>query len=127
MRTLPWEKKIISNCKRRAHDKKVPFGMNPTDLYDPNTSALPVFCPIFPNIRLDYNNGPDRRLWASVDRKVPALGYTSDNVWVVSMAANTWKTNGSNPEERARIVKIMSPKQKSKSRLSMPKQPSLFG
>lgn len=86
--------------------------MDGNDLLDHKTGELPEFCPIFPNIRLDYNQGSDRRCWASVDRKVPTLGYVTDNVWVVSMAANTWKTNGSNPQERRKIVSLMVPKQK---------------
>jgi hypothetical protein len=126
MRNRPWEKKAADRCNKRAREKGLPHGMKPADIYDPNTGALPIFCPIFPNIRLDYKQGPDRRCWASVDKKVPALGYVSDNVWVASMAANTWKSNGSNSEERARIIEIMSPKPKSKPRKNNPAQKSLF-
>ena len=102
----PWEFHQIRRCRRRAHDKNVPFNMKPSDLLLPETGQLPEFCPIFPHLRLDYCAGPDRRLWASVDRKVPELGYTSGNVWVVSMSANTWKSNGSNELERRRIVAL---------------------
>ena len=94
------------------------------DLLDRNTGELPVFCPIFKNIRLDYNAGSDYRLWASVDRIVPDLGYVSGNVWVISNAANMWKSNGSNPEERERIVSLMQGQKKKKD--SSPDQPSLF-
>lgn len=106
----PWEFKARENCRKRAREKSVPFNMRASDLLLPTTSALPEFCPIFPHIRLDYAQGPDRRLWASVDRVVPALGYVTGNVWVVSQAANTWKSNGSNPQERAIITKLMAPK-----------------
>lgn len=125
-RNMPWENKAAQRCNKRAREKGLPQGMKPIDLYDPKSGALPIFCPIFPNIRLDYNQGPDRRCWASVDKKVPILGYVTDNVWVVSMAANIWKSNGSNPEERARIIEIMSPKPKSKPRINNPAQNSLF-
>lgn len=109
-RLQPWENKAATNCNARAREKGVPRGMKGSDLLDPNTGKLPEFCPIFPHIRLDYAQGSDRRLWASVDRKVPELGYVSGNVWVISMAANTWKSNGSTPAERAIINKMMAPK-----------------
>src|SRR5208282_2653860 len=108
-RLKPWQDKAVTNCHARARQKGVPRGMKGSDLLDPKTGALPVFCPIFPHIRLDYNQGPDRRCWASVDRKVPELGYVTGNVWVISLAANTWKSNGSSPLERARITSLMSP------------------
>jgi hypothetical protein len=109
-RLKSWQDKAASNCNKRALDKGVLRGMKGINLLDPITGKLPEYCPIFPHIKLDYSQGPDRRHWASVDRKVPSLGYTSGNVWVVSMAANTWKTNGSNPAERAIITKMMAPK-----------------
>ena len=40
---------------------------------------LPKFCSVF-GILLDYKSGPDRRLWASVDRIKPELGYVKGNV-----------------------------------------------
>jgi hypothetical protein len=125
-RAMSWEKKAAKRCNERAHKKGLPSGMKPADLYDPNTGALPIFCPITPTIRLDYNQGYDRRCWATVDKKVPALGYTSDNVWVVSNFSNMLKTNGTNPKERKRIVEIMFPKPKSKPRKNNPAQNSLF-
>ena len=122
-RNRSWEQKSAANCNARAREKGLPRGMKPSDLYD-LTGKLPEFCPIFPHIRLDYHQGPDRRCWASVDRKVPTLGYVTDNVWVVSMAANIWKSNGSNPEERKKIVALMTPKAK-KQKID-PAQQSLF-
>ena len=110
--TQPWEFKAARNCNKRARAKDVPYGMKAPDLYDPSTGALPIVCPIFPNIMLDYSHGPDMRRWPSVDRKVPELGYTTGNVWVISMAANTWKSNGSNPAERKRITALMAGKPK---------------
>lgn len=102
-----WVVKAIGSCRRKALKRGLPFGMKENDLFDKNTGKLPSNCPIFPHIHLDYNAGPDQRLWASVDKIVPELGYVSGNVWIVSMAANTWKSNGSNAAERERIVEIM--------------------
>ena len=42
-------------------------------------------------MRLDYAGGGDRRLWASVDRIKPELGYVKGNVRVISLAANMAK------------------------------------
>jgi hypothetical protein len=120
-----WAKQAVSRCKERANRKGIPFGMVASDLLDKTTCELPVFCPLFPHIRLDYHHGPDRRVWASVDKIVPELGYTKGNVWVMSMAANRWKDNGSNPAERERIVAIMQGQKRKKD--SNPDQPSLFG
>lgn len=117
-RNKSWQDKAAARCNDRGREKSVPRGMKGSDLLDPNTGTLPEFCPIFPHIRLDYAQGNDRRCWASVDRKVPELGYTSGNVWIISIAANTWKSNGSNPTERAAIIKLMAPKK------STPKLPN---
>jgi hypothetical protein len=120
-----WEAKATRRCYKRAREKHIPRNFKPSDLYNVATGALPVFCPIFPHIKLDYNKGRDMRCWASVDRKVPELGYVSGNVWVISMAANTWKSNGSNPQERARIVALMSMK-KHRDKSNKINQLSLF-
>jgi hypothetical protein len=46
-------------------------------------------------------------------------------VWVVSHAANTWKTNGSNAEDRKMIAKLTRPKLNRKDSAGND-QPSLF-
>lgn len=102
-----WVVKALGSCRNRAAKKGIPFDMKEADLLDPKTGKLPTSCPIFPHIILDYKAGGDQRLWASVDKIVPELGYTSGNVWIISKAANFWKSNGSNPAERRRIIEIM--------------------
>ena len=121
-----WEERSAERCNKRARDKGLPFGMKPSDLYDPKTGSLPIFCPYFPEILLDYNHGSDRRRWASVDKIVPILGYVSGNVCVVSNTANTWKSNNSSPEERSRILEIILPKTKTNHRKINDAQKSLF-
>jgi hypothetical protein len=105
-----WAARAVRLCYGRAAKKGIPFGMTKEDLLDKNTGNLPEFCPIFPHIRLDYEAGSDRRCWPSVDRIVPELGYTTGNVWIISIAANFWKSNGSNAAERQRITEIMTGK-----------------
>lgn len=101
-----WERHATQNCRARARRKGVPFNMVPSDLFT-TEGKLPEFCPIFPSIRLRYDGGPDRRVWPSVDRIVPELGYVTGNVWVTSLAANMWKNNGSSPVERRKIIALM--------------------
>jgi hypothetical protein len=112
-------------CIKRALKKGVSFDMTENDLYD-STGELPTHCPIFPSVVLDYKAGPNRRNWASVDRIVPELGYVTGNVWVISNGANTWKSNGSNSEERKRILQIITGSRKGKSREVNQDQGSLF-
>lgn len=119
-----WARRITWSCRHRASEKQAPFDMKPSDLLDKKTGLLPVFCPIFPFIKLDYSAGPNRRRWASVDRIVPVLGYVTGNVMVMSFAANLWKSDGSDAEERKRIVAIMNGRKKKKE--PRQDQPSLF-
>ena len=110
-----WPVRSVGTCRARAKKKGVPFNMEQSDLLDPLTGKLPEFCRYFPHIKLDYTAGQDKRIWASVDRIVPELGYTKGNICVIWMPANWWKSNGSNPAERARIVEIMRGKKKPKN------------
>lgn len=109
-REAQWHVNAIRRLKTSSKKRSIMFDMKPEDLLV--DGKLPEFCPIFPHIKLDYAAGPDRRIWASVDKIVPILGYTTGNVCIISMAANCWKDNGSNPAERARIVSLMKGKSK---------------
>lgn len=102
-----WISVCLHRCKRRAKQKGILFDLESSDLLD-HTGQLPEYCVIFPHIKLDYLGGADRRIWASVDRIVPELGYTKGNVCVISFGANIWKSNGSNEAERKRIIEIMT-------------------
>ena len=72
----------------RALKKGIPFDMEPSDLAD-----MPELCPVL-GCKLDYDRRGDRRLWASVDRIIPALGYVKGNIRIISMAANLAKLDG---------------------------------
>lgn len=90
-----WAKRQVFVCRDRARKKGVPFSIQWTDLLDRKTGHLPEKCAVF-GFQLDYNSGPDRRIWASVDRIIPAMGYVPGNVRVISMAANIAKLDGIN-------------------------------
>jgi hypothetical protein len=89
-----WTRRAVYRCKHRSADKDIPFNIEESDLNDIETGRLPVFCAILPYIRLDYSAGQDKRIWASVDRIEPKLGYVKGNVRVISMAANMAKSDG---------------------------------
>jgi len=125
-RKSSWGKRHAKACKESALRKGVPFELTAEDFNDPTTGELPTHCPIFPSVVLDYEAGPNRRHWASVDRIVPELGYTKGNVAVISNGANTWKSNGSSPEERRRIIQIIAGSQKAKRTEVTQEQKSLF-
>lgn len=81
-------------AKRRAKAKGLSFDLRPEDI------VIPELCPVLgiPLIR----GGKARDNWPSLDRMVPALGYTRDNVRVISYRANRIK-NDASADELARI------------------------
>lgn len=83
-----WELVALRRCRVRARKKGLPFDMKPEDIL-----PLPVFCPVL-GFKLDYNAGPEMRLYASVDRIIPRLGYVTGNVRIISYAANVAKLDG---------------------------------
>ena len=113
-----WARKGVYRSKHRAAERDIPFDMEESDLNDPATGKLPVFCSILPYIRLDYCGGPDKRAWASIDRIKPKLGYAKGNVRVISMAANMAKSDGDGD-----IFPMPKPV---KTKLPNNNQPSLF-
>lgn len=123
-----WAKRHVNSSRQSAAKKSVPFDLCVSDFYDSMTGNLPDRCPIFPSVVLDYEAGPNRRNWASVDRIVPELGYVKGNVCIISYGANTWKSNGSSPEERKRILQIIAKlrKVKRKEDIAYGQQGSLF-
>lgn len=89
---------ILSRAKGRAKIAKVPFTIGPEDI------EIPEFCPVFPEIRLQFHYGrgrPDHI--PTLDRIVPHLGYVPGNIAIISMKANRLKSNAT-PEELRRIA-----------------------
>jgi len=81
------EQKMIWSAKRRARNKGLEFSITAKDI------SIPEFCPLL-NIPLyksktgkPTNNSP------TLDRKDNTLGYTKDNVWVISHKANSVKNS----------------------------------
>ncbi len=74
------EKALYKACKGRASKDNLPFDLAVEDV------VIPEKCPIFgvPLVtKTDYA--------PTIDRKIPSLGYTKSNIWVISHKANTMK------------------------------------
>ena len=62
-------------------------------------------CPIL-DIELDYNNNRIYDNSPSIDKKIPSLGYTKDNIQIISVLANKMKSNAT-PEQLVKFSKKM--------------------
>lgn len=88
-----WAINRLPAIKKRAIEGGIAFDLDTKYLYEiaPNT------CPILGTTLVYYGvksgGGMDLRVTPSVDRKDPKGGYTKGNVAVVSMFANTVKSN----------------------------------
>ena len=76
---------MYHNAKRRAKDLNIPFDISFKDIY------IPDYCPVF-GFKLSQET---RETAPSLDRIVPALGYTKENICVISMRANRLKGDAS--------------------------------
>lgn len=84
-------KTMIYSAKHRAQKKGLPFDIELDDI------VIPEYCPVL-NIKLELYNESQSRSSPSLDRIDSKLGYTKDNVQVISWLANTMKTNASAKE-----------------------------
>ena len=92
-------KNLISKAKQRSKKKGLDFNIEESDIIIPKVCPL-LNIPIIQGVKGDYGNTP------SLDRIDPTKGYTKDNIWVISMKANTMKSNASRGEllEFARMI-----------------------
>lgn len=90
---------IVLSAKRRAFEKNLPFDID----VDYLLSLYPKdnLCPVL-GIELAFGNDNGRNNSPSIDRIIPALGYTKGNIIIVSLKANRIKQNAT-PEE---IIKV---------------------
>lgn len=87
--------KMFRQAKRRARINKIPFTILISDI------ILPEHCPVFPWIKLKKGTTGPIFTSPSLDRIVPELGYTPNNVKVISHKANTIKSFGTKEEHLA--------------------------
>jgi hypothetical protein len=91
---------ILRGARSRAKETGIPFDLTVESL------TWPTHCPVF-GVQLTYNGHQAKRdTRASLDRKDPNLGYTKENVRVISMRANRIKSDATQDELEA-IIKYM--------------------
>ena len=83
---------LLHQARRRAKEKNVPFSLTLQDVIDkyPADGKCPVF-----KFDLKWGDRGFRETSPSIDRIVPSLGYTPDNVQVISWKANRIKCDHS--------------------------------
>lgn len=86
---------LWQGAKTRAKKEGVPFTIKVTDV------AVPRSCPVFPEIELRPNVGSYATPSSpTMDKLIPVLGYTKDNVRVISHKANSCKGSATADELR---------------------------
>lgn len=86
----------LSNARRRAKNRGVPFDLTEEYLESIWTGVCPVF-----QVRLNFpSHGDSKRSTAtpSLDRLVPDKGYVPGNVIWISLRANQMKNDGTSEE-----------------------------
>lgn len=102
-RAAEWRKKnragvLLQNARGRARREGLPFNLALADI------TIPEVCPVL-GVPLQHgskilDNSP------TLDRIIPALGYTKGNVWVISNRANKLKSDAS-LEELEQLVRAL--------------------
>lgn len=87
---LPEIKTIYNRLKQSAKSRDIPFDLTLTDL---NNLTFPISCPVL-GIPLKFNRGKLQDNSYSIDRIDSSLGYTIDNIEVISWRANRLKNDG---------------------------------
>ena len=77
---------LLGNIRCRARKEGLPFNLTIEDI------NIPEYCPVF-GTKLIKGVGKPTANSPSVDRIIPALGYTKGNIIIVSYLANVIKTN----------------------------------
>jgi hypothetical protein len=90
-------KYLCSNIKSRAKRKNIPFSLKEEDI------IIPEYCPVL-GIKIIVGSSSDNS--PTVDRLIPSLGYTKENIRVISKRANTIK-NSATKDEIYKIYKWM--------------------
>jgi hypothetical protein len=98
-----WTVRAMRGCRRRAKESNIPFNLIASDLF-----PLPETCPVL-GVKLDYGAGHNRKVYASIDRIIPQLGYVRGNVRVISFSANATKGSGMGDILLSTFVRILRP------------------
>jgi hypothetical protein len=85
---------MVKAARRRASERNLPFSITTADI------KIPEFCPVL-GIKLEIGTGyKGNPASPSLDRIIPEIGYTPENVQVISVRANSMKRDASPAELR---------------------------
>lgn len=79
---VPVANKLLKEAKYRAKKRNLAFNLTLNDI------QVPAICPVF-HTPLIFRGGPDA---PSIDRIDNSKGYTKDNIIIVSLKANLFKS-----------------------------------
>jgi hypothetical protein len=86
---MPESKEILQRLKQSAKKRNISFDLTLSDI---NNLSFPITCPVL-GIPLRWNRGEPKDDSYSFDRIDSSLGYTIDNIEVISFKANRAKNN----------------------------------
>jgi hypothetical protein len=95
------EKAMLYRARQRAKILGIECSLTENDI------KIPEFCPVL-GIRLERKGSKDRDAAPSLDRINSNLGYTSNNVRVISNKANQIKSNATASELAAVLNYVLS-------------------
>jgi hypothetical protein len=90
----PEIKTLYNRLKRSAQKRNIEFTLSITDLYD---LSFPITCPVL-GMPMTFNRGRPQDNSYSVDRIDSSIGYTIDNIRVISFRANRLKSDATQSE-----------------------------
>jgi hypothetical protein len=86
---MPESKEILQRLKQSAKKRNISFDLTLSDI---NNLSFPITCPVL-GIPLRWNRGEPKDDSYSFDRIDSSLGYTIDNIEIISFKANRAKNN----------------------------------
>ena len=92
-------KQLCSQLKASAKSRNIQFDLTPTDI---DEIGIPISCPVL-NIPIYFHKGSPKHDSISFDRIDSSLGYTKDNIVIISYRANQLKSNAT-LEEMEKLV-----------------------
>lgn len=96
--------RLYKNAKQRAKKQGLPFEITVEDVCVriPRDNRCPIILKTF-----EKGSGKVGPCSMSLDRVIPYLGYTRDNIVIISHLANTVKQNCVNPEIFRRVARYV--------------------
>jgi len=91
---LAYKRRMLTSARSRAKIGDLPFNLTVEDIH------IPDVCPVL-GIEIKFSFGQPTCNSPSLDKIVPAMGYTRGNCEVISHRANTLKNNATVPEMEA--------------------------